>query len=84
MSEQNVLIVGGTGMLKGTVEYFLVNRSNTYVVGRNQQKFAYLKQSYKKFPGNFIPLSLNYNEQKFIDTVRQIKENRGHLDVCIC
>ncbi|WP_180956540.1 hypothetical protein [Bacillus canaveralius] len=41
---KHILIIGGTGMLKGTVEYFLNRGDTVSVVARNTSKITELSE----------------------------------------
>lgn len=67
MSKDHVLVVGGSGMLKGVVKYFMEQGNIVTVVGRNRKKLQILEQELHGTPGVLNSVAVDYaNTDKFI------------------
>lgn len=62
MNKEHVLVVGGSGMLNGVVEYFIERGKIVTVVGRNLTKMQALTQKFKGLPGTINPVAVDYTD----------------------
>ncbi|SEN57254.1 hypothetical protein [Lihuaxuella thermophila] len=72
MSQQSdhVLVVGGTGMLQGVVQYFAGVGSTVSVVARNVSKLNMLAEKVRDLSGNIHKVAVDYRDtNKFIDVI---------------
>lgn len=80
---KRVLIIGGTGMLRGTTEYFISNNFHVSIIGRDPQKLNYFTS---KFPTKktFNLISIDYTESiSFLKVIEENIKNNGSFNIII-
>lgn len=78
-----ILIIGGTGMLRGATEHFILNNFSVSIIGRDVQKLNYFTG---KFPNKktIDLISQDYRDtENFIKVVEKNIKLHGNFDIII-
>ncbi|RTR36307.1 SDR family NAD(P)-dependent oxidoreductase [Robertmurraya yapensis] len=82
--QEHVLVVGGFGMLKGVVEFFIVQGMAVSVVGRTLSKMQNLAQEFKNLPGTMNPIAIDYtNTDDFIRAISHAITQYGPITTSV-
>ncbi len=80
----HVLIVGGTGMLKGVSLYFARHGCTVSVVARNQNRFNELIES-KPGYGFINPVKVDYSDYSLLEEkLKSSIDNYGEIETAVC
>ncbi|WP_232698117.1 hypothetical protein [Brevibacillus daliensis] len=83
-SNEHVLVVGRTGMLKGMVKHFLERGKLVSVVARNEHTHQQLAVDLSHLPGNINPIPVDYHDIKsFIHSVTHSINQHGPISLSV-
>lgn len=78
--KDHVLVIGGTGMLRGVVKYFIEQGNIVSVVGRNRKRLQVLEQESQGLPGLMNPVAIDYtNTNEFIRAISHAISQYGPI-----
>ena len=80
---KRILIIGGTGMLRGATDYFISNNFHVSVVGRNMQKLSYFTKEHPDLKTIDLINEDYCDTDKFIAAVNRNIEQHGIYDIII-
>jgi len=81
---KHILIVGGTGMLRGATEYFIEQGNIVTLVARNEQRLNAIKQKYPEKKGKILTLAQDYrNTEEAMNKVIEAAGMYMHIDLAI-
>ncbi|MFT4414923.1 SDR family NAD(P)-dependent oxidoreductase [Fredinandcohnia humi] len=63
----HVLVIGGTGMLKGIVEYYVKRGEKVTVVARKESRLLQLKQEMKELKGDIHCIAVDYKDTEKLE-----------------
>jgi len=81
---KKILIIGGTGMLRDTTDYFISNNFRVSVIGRDMQRLNLFAIKYPNLKTIHV-ISQDYRDtSKFIETIEMNIKKYGVFDIIIC
>lgn len=80
----HILIVGGTGMLRGVTAHFIEKGDIVSVLARNKSRIDTLKEEYPVKRGRIWPIAQDYrNAEKALKMVKEAADMFVHIDLAI-
>lgn len=81
---KHILIVGGTGMLKGATEHFIEQGNIVSVMARNEEKLLQLREKFPVKRGRIWPIAQDYRDSdKAIQKVKKAARMFVRIDMAI-
>lgn len=81
---RHILIVGGTGMLKGTTAHFIEQGDIVSVMARNEDRLDSFKEEYPKKRGRIWPIAQDYRDsENALKKVQQAARAYLRIDMAI-
>lgn len=81
---KHILIVGGTGMLRGVTAHFIERGDIVSVLARNKSRINTFKEEYPLRRGRIWPIPQDYrNTEKTMKKVKEAAEMFVHIDLAV-
>lgn len=81
---KHILIVGGTGMLKGTATHFIEKGYIVSILARNRDRLDGLRREYPQWKGRILPIAQDYrNSEQALKKVKEAAEMYAYIDTAV-